>query len=50
MNWILVDVVWYYLKGRKIYLKSVLQGFFHGFLPKVERVRREVGCSFMFLF
>ena len=27
---------------KKKYLKSVLQGFFHGFLPKVERVRREV--------
>ena len=27
---------------RKISLNSVLQGFFHGFLPKVERVRREV--------
>ena len=25
----------------------MLQGFFHGFLPKVERVRREVNCSFL---
>ena len=37
VNWILAQ--W---TCKKIYLKSMLQGFFHGFLPKVERVRREV--------